>query len=202
MRRIVIVAALAAGLALPVALALPALAGAGSSVTLRLNDGFAVRGTSILCAVQISKSLLPGAKLVACFIATRQGPVPKSYTVALAVNGEVALGRIGKGGKVTIVLKKGGGTAVKQTPSNTQGKLYNASVGSTFLVKGTAITCAVAKQAFAGKSATTVACFKVNAAKKPRPNSYGIGITDGGAFLVHFDAKSKGAPIKIVQHGK
>ena len=196
MRRIVIAAALAAALALPVA------AGGANSATLRVNDGFAVRGTKILCAVEISKSLLPGAKLIDCFIATRQGPVPKSYTVALAVNGEVALGRVGKGGKLTVVLKKGGGTVTKQSPSNAQGKLYNASVGSTFIVKGTAITCAVARQKFSGKSAITVGCFKVNSAKKPRPGSYGIGITDGGAFVVRFDSKSKGVPIKIVQHGK
>jgi L-aminopeptidase/D-esterase-like protein len=197
MRRTFIVIALAA------ALALPAAAGAANTATLRLNDGFAVRGTSIVCAVQISKSLLPGAKLVDCFVATRKGAVPKSYTVALAVNGEVALGRVGSGGKVTIVLKKGGtGTVAKQSPSNAQGRLYNASVGSTFLVKGTAITCGVSRQTFAGKSAITVACFKVNSSKKPRPGSYGIGITDGGAFVAHFDSKSKGSPVKIVQHGK
>jgi hypothetical protein len=196
MRRLAIVAALAA------ALAVPAGAGAGSSFTLRLNDGFAVQGTSIVCAVQLSKTVLPGAKLVDCFVATKNGPVPKSYTVALATNGEVALGRVGTNGKVTIVLKKGGGTVTKQHSRAGAGRLYKATVGSVFLVKGTAITCGVAKQAFAGKKAVTVACFKVNATKKPRPNSYGIGITDGGAFLAHFDANSKGTPIKIVQHGK
>jgi len=196
MRRIAVVAALAA------TLALPAAAGAGSTATLRLNDGFAVTGTSIVCAVQLSKTLLPGEKLVDCFVATKTGPVPKSYTVALAVNGEVALGRIGKNGKVTIVLKKGGGTVTKQSSRAAAGRLYKASVGSTFLVKGTAITCGVAKQKFGGKQAITVACFKVGATKKPRPNSYGMGITDGGAFLLRFDAQSKGTPIKVVEHGK
>ena len=68
-------------------------------------------------------------------------------------------------------------------------------------MKGTAITCAVSKQKFGGTPATTVACFKVNPQKKPRANSYGIGITDGGAFLVHFDKKSKGSPVEVVQHG-
>jgi hypothetical protein len=197
MRRIVIAAALVAAL-----VALPSTAGAGSTATLRLNDGFAVQGTSIVCAVQLSHTLLPGAKLIDCFIATKKGPVPKSYTVALAVNGEVALGRIGPNGKVTIVMKKGGGTVTKASGRSGSGRLYKATVGSTFLVKGTAITCGVAKQAFSGKQAVTVACFKVGATKKPRPNSYGIGITDGGAFLAHFDANSKGTPIKIVQHGK
>ena len=196
MRRIVTAVALAA------ALAVPAAAGAGSSFTLRLNDGFAVQGTSIVCAVQLSKTLLPGAKLIDCFIATKTGPVPKSYTVALAVNGEVALGRVGTGGKVTVVLKQGGGAVTKQRPSSSPGRLYKAAVGSTFLVKGTAITCGVAKEPFGGKKVITVACFKVNASKKPRPNTYGIGITDGGAFVVRFDAKSKGIPVKVVVHGK
>jgi hypothetical protein len=63
------------------------------------------------------------------------------------------------------------------------------------------MTCGVSTEAFGGKKATTVACFKLNPARKPRANSYGIGITGGGAFLVHFDAKSKATPVKIVQHG-
>ena len=194
-RRLVILAALAAALALPVR------AGAGSSFTLRLNDGFVVKGTSIVCAVQISKSLLPGEKLVACYIATRQGLVAKSYVVALAVNGEVALGRVQKGGAVKVVMSRGGGGVVKTSPSSRKGRVYDAKLKSAFLVKGTAITCAVAKQKFGAKTATTVACFKVNRSKKPRPNSYGIGMTDGGAFLVKFGANSKASPIKIVQHG-
>jgi hypothetical protein len=185
------------------ALALPAAAGSAPTArAIRLNDGFAVKGSSIVCAVQLSETLLPGEKLVDCFISTRRGAVPKTYTVALAVNGEVALGRVGAKGKVAIVMKRGGGPVSKQSGSARQGRVYAADVGSAFLVKGTAITCAVAKQKFAGKSATTVACFKVNPSKKPWPNSYGVGITDGGAFLVHFDAKSKGSPIKIVLHGK
>ena len=196
MRRIWIATALLAA-----ALALPVRAGATTAITLRLNDGFVVKGTSIVCAVQLSKTLVPGEKLIDCFISTRAGAVPKTYTVVIAVNGEVALGQVQKGGGVKIVLKRGGGPGSKSAASSRKGRLYEAQVGTAVLVKGTAITCAVDKEKFGGKSATTVACFKVNASKKPRPNSYGIGITDGGAFLVHFDAKSKAAPIKIVQHG-
>ena len=197
MRRLTILAALAA------VLAVPGGAGAAAPITLRLNDGFVPTGTSIVCAVEVSRTLVPGAKLLNCFIATRKGPVVKTYTVALAVNGEVALGRVGAGGKVTVVMKRGGGGPVtRQSGNGNAGRVYRADIGSTFIVKGTAITCAVAKQTFAGKSAKVVACFKIDAAGKPRPNSYGIGITDGGAFIVHFDAKSKGTPIKIVQHGK
>ena len=93
MRRLVLVAALGAA-----TFALPAGAATAPSVTLRLNDGFVVKGTNIVCAVQLSKTLVPGAKLASCFLETRQGPVPKSYTVALAVNGEVAMGRVSKSG--------------------------------------------------------------------------------------------------------
>jgi hypothetical protein len=196
-RRFVILAALAAALALPVR------AGADTAVTLKLKDGFVVKGTSIVCAVELSKTLLPGEKIVECFIATRQGPVPKTYSVVLAVNGEVVLGRVAsKKGDLTIVMKRGGGPVKKQSDTTRQGRVYQAKVGSAFLVKGTAITCAVAKQKFGGKDATTIACFKVNRSKKPRPNTFGIGITDGGAFLVHFNAKSKGSPVKVVEHGR
>src|SRR5581483_11410671 len=181
-------------------LAVPTGANAAAPITLRLNDGFVPQGTSIVCAVELSRTLVPGAKLLNCFIATRTGAVPKTYTVALAVNGEVALGRVGAKGKVTVILKKGGvGPVVKQSANgNYVGKVYRATLGSTFIVKGTAISCAVANQKFAGKAATVVACFKLGTNGKPRPNSYGIGITDGGAFIVHFDARSKATPIKIV----
>jgi hypothetical protein len=196
MRRALVVTALAAA-----ALALPAGAATVLSTTLRLNDGFVVKGTDIVCAVQLSKTLVPGAKLTSCFLETRQGPVAKSYTVALATNGEVALGRVSKSGKVTVVKKLGGGPVTKQAGRSAPGKVYEAKVGSVFLVKGTAMTCAVTKQKFAGKLTTTVGCFKLSQDKKPQPNSYGIGITGGGAFLVHFDAKSKGAPLVVVRHG-
>jgi hypothetical protein len=80
--------------------------------------------------------------------------------------------------------------------------LHEVGLDTAVLVKGTAITCAVSKQKFGGKAAPTVACFKVNPEKKPRANSWGVGITDGGAFIVHFDKNSKGSPVKLVQHGK
>ncbi len=166
----------------------------------RLGDEFVVENTHLLCAVQISRSLIPGDKVLACFYATANGPVPKTYTVALAVNGEAALGRIEAGGKLKVVMTRGG-SGPRQGGVERQGKLYRVGVGAALFLKGTAITCAVAKQKFAGKSATTVGCFKVNTSQKPRPNSYGFGITDGGAFLVHFDARSKGTPVKIVRHG-
>jgi hypothetical protein len=197
MRRAFIAAAL-----LVAVLALPTGAGAVNSITLRLGDEFAVNKTHLLCAVQISKSLIPGEKLVACFYATAKGPVPKTYTVALAVNGEAALGRIGSNGKLQVVMKRGGSPGPRQGGTERQGALHAVGLGTALLVKGTAIACAVNKQKFGGKAATTVVCFKLNASKKPRPGSYGIGITDGGAFIVRFDAKSKAIPVKIVAHGK
>ena len=129
--------------------------------------------------------------------ANRSGAVPKTYEVALGVDGEVALARAQKGAPASIILRRRPSVVSARTP-----RLYLLVPGDGATVKGTAITCAVGRQKFGGKPATTVACFKVSASKKPQPNSYGIGITDGGAFLVHFDAKSKGTPIKIVQHGK
>jgi hypothetical protein len=185
-----------------VAVALPGAAAAGT-ITLRLGDAFAVRQTHVLCAVQISKTLVPGQKLVACYFWGPNGPVPKTYSVALAVNGEAALGRVGTNGKLKVVTTRGRTTSVpSQQASSRKGTLRQVGLKTALLVKGTAITCVVGTQKFGGKATRTVACFKVNQAKKPRPNTYGIGITDGGAFLVHFDAKSKGSPVEIVEHGK
>jgi hypothetical protein len=203
MRRMFIaVALLTAALALPAAAG--AGAGAGSSITLRLGDGFAVKKSNILCAVQISHTLVPGQKLIACYFFGPKGPVAKTYTVGLAVNGKVGLGRVGKDGKLEVVTTRGGGGGSAPAPPlrERKGTLRQVGLGTAVLVKGTAITCAVSTQKFGGKPARTVGCFKVNQEKKPRPNSWGIGITDGGAFLVHFDKNSKGSPVKVVLHGK
>jgi hypothetical protein len=195
MRRLLLTLAAAAVAAL-------ALVGAASSrsaklIQLQINDGFTVKGTHILCEVETSKTLIPGVKVIGCVFALRNGAVPKTYEVALGVDGQVALARVNKGAPATIVLRRKVSVVTARTP-----RLYYLASGDAATVKGTAITCGVNRQKFSGKLAITVACFKINASKKPRPNSYGMGITDGGAFLVHFDAKSKGAPIKIVAHGK
>jgi hypothetical protein len=187
------------------ALALAAPAGAVSRVALGLDDEFAVKNTHILCTVQISKTFLPGQKILACFYATTKGPVPKSYAVALSVNGEVALGKVEKNGTPRVVMTRkpasGKGSAgVVRHPAKP--KLYAVGLNAAVFVKGTAMTCGVSRQKIAGKQVVVVGCFKVDKSKKPRADSYGIGITDGGAFLVHFDSKSKGTPIKIVEHGK
>src|SRR6478672_7391682 len=113
MRRMFIAVAL-----LIAALALPAGAGAGdaSSITLRLGDGFAVKKSNILCAVQISHTLVPGQKLIACYFFGPKGPVAKTYTVGLAVNGKVGLGRVGKDGKLEVVTTRGGGGGSAPAP--------------------------------------------------------------------------------------
>jgi len=181
------------------ALVLAAPAGAASVVTLHVNDEFGVKGTHILCAVQISKTLVPGQKLVACFYATSKGPVAGSYTTALAVNGEVALAKIGTNGKAKIVTSRKPAVVTRHAANP---KLYAVGVDTVLTVKGTAITCGVRNEKYGTKTAITVGCFKVNAQKKPRPGSYGFGFTDGGAFLVHYDSKSNAVPIKVVEHGK
>jgi hypothetical protein len=163
-----------------------------------------VKKSHILCAVQISKSLVPGKKLVACFWvgSPNSGPAPKTYGVALAVNGEAVLAKVGADGQIKIVKRVGGKPGPKQGPLARTGKLFAVGVGSALQVKGSAIRCAVAKQSFGTKKkVTAVGCFKVGDNGKPRPNSYGISITDGGALLVHFDARSKGSPVEVAQHG-
>jgi hypothetical protein len=198
-RRIVMGAAL-----LTAALGLSAAAWGAAPVTLRVNDEFAVKKSHMLCAVEISKTLVPGKKLVACFVVANPtaGPAPKTYSVALAVNGEAVLAKVGAGGQITIVKKFGGRPGPSARPLGRKGELFKVGVGAALAVKSSAIRCGVTTQKFGGKKAKTVGCFKVGANGKPRPNSYGIGITDGGAFIVHFDANSKGSPVEVVQHGK
>ncbi len=195
MRRAIFALAAAATVALAVAAA--GSARSAKIVQLQMNDGFTVKGTHVLCEVETSKVLIPGVKVIGCVFANRNGAVPKTYEVALGVGGQVALARVNKGAPASIVLRRKPSVVSTRTP-----RLYYLASGDGITVKGTAITCAVGRQKFSGKLATTVACFKIAASKKPRPGSYGIGITDGGAFVVHFDAKSKGSPIKVVVHGK
>jgi len=197
-RTFIVVALLTAALVLPAA----GTGAAGKAITLRLGDGIAVKKTHILCAVQISHTLVPGQKLIACYFYGPKGPQPKTYAVGLAVNGVAALGRVGTDGKLQVVTTRGGGSAPSAGAKEREGQLHEVGLDTAVLVKGTAITCAVSTQKFGGQPARTVACFKVNPKKKPRANSWGVGITDGGAFIVHFDKHSKGAPVKLVQHGK
>ena len=167
-------------------------------IQLRLRDGFVVKDTHILCAVELSKTLIPGVKVMGCEFATTTGAVPKTYEVVLGVNGAVVMARVGKGGAPSIVFRR--------TPSvagaTTTPKLYAIASGDSVTVKGTAISCATTGKKSGAKNTIVVTCFKFDPSiGKARPNSYGIGITDGGAFIVHFDAKSKATPVKTAQHG-
>jgi hypothetical protein len=196
MRRTLLALAAAAAVAL-------LLAAAGSSrsakiVQLQIKDGFTVKDSHILCEVETSKTLIAGVKVVACVFASRTGAVPKTYEVALGVNGEVALAKVNKSGPASVVLRRKPSVRGAHTA-----RLYFVVSGDGVTVKGTAITCAINGKKSGSKNSIVVTCFKLDQSNgKGRPNSYGIGITDGGAFLVHFDAKSKGTPIKVVEHGK
>src|SRR5262249_8799550 len=103
-----------------VAVALPAGAGAVGTITLRLGGGVAGRQTHPLGAGQGSKTLVPGQKLVACYFWGPSGPVPKTYSVALAVDGKVALGRVGANGKLKVVTTRGGTTSVPPQQSSSR----------------------------------------------------------------------------------
>lgn len=193
-RTLLVLAAAALG-----ALALTAVASSRSAknVELRIQDGFAVKNTHILCEVEVSKSLIPGVKVIGCVFASRSGAVPKTYEAALGVNGAVALARVNQTGPPTVVYRK------PSVFGAASAKLYDLASGDSVTVKGTAITCVIAGKKSLTKNTIVVTCFKVDATTgKPRPNSYGFGITDGGAFIARFDAKSKAVPVKVVQHGK
>jgi hypothetical protein len=168
------------------------------TIQLRLRDGFVVKNTHILCAVEISHTLLPGTKVTGCEFANSKGAVPKTYEVVLGVDGSVAMAKVASGGALKPVFKRTPSVLGASGP-----RLYAISSGDGVTVKGTAITCATTGKKTAARNTIVVTCFKLNTATaKARPGSYGIGITDGGAFIVHFDAKSKPTPVKVAQHGK
>jgi hypothetical protein len=167
-------------------------------VELQVNDGFTVKNTHVVCAVETSKVLIPGVKVVGCEFANRQGAVPKTYEAALGVDGQVALARVRAGSPPLVVDHRKPSVLGARAP-----RLYYLVSGDSITVKGTAIICATAGKKSGTKNSIAVTCFKRDQSTgKARPNSYGIGITDGGAFIVHFDAKSKATPVKIVAHGK
>jgi len=168
------------------------------TIQLRLRDGFVVKDTHIVCAVEISHALLPGIKVMGCEFANSKGAVPKTYEVVLGVNGAVAMARVGSGAALKTVFKRTPSVLGASGP-----RLYEIASGDSATVKGTAITCATTGKKTGARNTIVVTCFKLNTATgKARPNSYGIGITDGGAFIVHFDAKSKPTAVKLAQHGK
>jgi len=187
------------------AIAVVALSGAAAGsarttkiVQLRLHDGFVVKDTHVLCAVVVSESLIPKTKVIACEFATRTGAVPKTYEVALGVNGEIALARVNKTGPATVVFRRTLSVVGAAEP-----KLYGLAPGDGVTIKGTALSCAINGKKTAKANTIAVTCFKLDLATgKARANSYGFGITDGGAFVVRFDAKARAKPVKVVEHGK
>jgi hypothetical protein len=186
--------------AIVVALAFAAAGGARSEKVVRigLHDEFAVRNTHILCEVEVSHTLIPGQELVGCaFLGPNQTPVPKTYAVALAVNGKVVLAKVQANGMPKVVYRR------PAVVGHTDPSLHILSAGDGVLVKGTSITCAVNKQNVGKTPFIVVSCFQIDLKTgKGKPNSYGVGITDGGAFVVRFDRKSKATPVKVVAHGR
>lgn len=172
---------------------------ATKTVTLKLGDEFVVKGTHILCTAQISRSLVRGRRLVGCAFASSNGPVPKTYAVGIAVNGEVVLAKVKADGSPEIVSRRKPAVA----GSAFAPRLYQLAPGDAVVLNESAIACATSRQQIsAGKKTIVVSCFLLEAGKdKAKPNTYGIGITDGGAFVIHFDAKSKPTIVQSKKHG-
>jgi hypothetical protein len=167
---------------------------ATKAVTLKLGDEFAVLKTHIICTAQISRTLVRGRKLIGCAFADRNGPVPKTYAVGLAVNGEAVLARVKADGTPQVVTRRKLSIARREAA-----KLYKLSPGDTVIVSGTPLACSI--NTSKGKP-ILVSCFLFDFKKNnARPNSYGIAITEGGAFLIRFDKNSKASIIKSAKHG-
>lgn len=164
---------------------------------LRLHDEFLVKGSHIVCAVGRSKVLIAGQELITCGFLNSKGPVPTSYAVALAANGHVVLARVRANGTPAIVMRR------PSVVSQAAARYYTLTTGDEAVVAGTALRCSIGQESVGATSDSVVTCFEFDrAARKPRANSYGTGITDLGAFIVHFNSKSKPVPIKVVEHGR
>jgi hypothetical protein len=190
------VAALLAAAAAGLVLAGPSGARPATKVvTLKLGDTFSVTGTHVVCTLQVSKALIPGQKLVGCGVADSKGPVVGSYTVALGVNGEVVIARVKPNRKSTAVVYRRKLSVAGRTATRD----YQIGPASLAYFTGTNIVCAVDKSS----AGVAVSCFPFSSATaNALPSTYGVGITNKLAYIVHFDAKSKAKAIKVLAHGR
>jgi hypothetical protein len=173
---------------------------ATKTITLKLGDEFVVKDTHIVCTAQISRTLVRGRRLIGCAFADSKGPVVKTYAVGLSVNGEAVLAKVKPDGTPQVVTRRK--PAVARREAATQPRLYRLAPGDSVLVNDSALACAINKQTIAKRSTIVISCFLFDVAKrKARSNSYGFGITDGGAFLVHFDKNSVPTIVTSKKHG-
>ena len=130
-----------AGATVGLALALPVEAGAAAPVVkLKIGDGFVVTGSHVVCAAQVSKTLLPGDRVIGCAYSDSKGPVVGTYEVALAANGLAAIAKVKTDGSPSVVYRR--------TPAvaGSQARIYNVKSGAVVFVTGTNIACSSASR--------------------------------------------------------
>ncbi len=155
-----------------------------------MGDGFVVAGTHTVCAAQVSKTLLPGDRVIGCAYSGSKGPVTGTYEVALAANGLAAIARVKTDGSPSVVYRR------KPAVAGSEAKVYTVKTGAVVFVTGTNIACSVSKSS----AGIATSCFPFSVSKaNALPETFGVGITDRIAYMVRFDSKSKSIPIKVLQ---
>jgi hypothetical protein len=183
--------AAAAGAAVGLALAVPAGADTATQVVkLKMGDGFVVTGTHVRCAAQVSKTLLPGDRVIGCAYSDSKGPVAGTYEVALAANGLAVIAKVKRDGSPSVVYRR------KPAAASSRTKVYRVKSGAVVFVSDTNIACSVSKSS----AGVATSCFPFSVARaNALPETFGVGITDRIAYMVRFDSKSKSIPIKVLQ---
>lgn len=178
-RRLSLVLAVLAGLAL----AAPSLAGARSAgepdQTVRIGDLVDVAGTKVGCFAARED----GKVGIVCAHLDRNGPVPKTYAAAIRGDGAVYGYVITAARKPRRIFERTPQVAAASLVLAGGGRTYELGVGKTFTLAGTRLACQIVNvtsgvaDVYKG---IKVGCFKAT------PGGYGIAVSDRFAGIFKF----------------
>lgn len=184
-------------LALAVPVSVLALAGVGGAtaaknVTLKLDDAFTVKGTSLLCPFARGTVHFAGKRAIGCVkMAAANVPAVGSYVAAVAEDGEVVVAKWTSKTTSKAVFRR------KLASRAGASGVYPGTVGDTYRAAGTDLACGITKSA----GQTLATCFKYDRGGV-KPNTYAVAITDAVAIVLKFDAQRRPKAVFNRQHGK
>lgn len=164
------------------ALAVPALAGArpvGVDTTIRVGDLVDVVGTKVGCF----GAREDGKVGVVCAHLDANGPIPKTYAVAIRADGNVFAYVITAKRKPKRIFTRAPQVATSPLELQGDGRTIDLGVGKTFALAGTRVACQILNvtsdvpRVFKG---IKVGCFKAT------PGGYGIAGSDRFAGIFKF----------------
>jgi hypothetical protein len=178
-------------------LLLPAGAGARHDtgpIVLPAGDSASYTGIRASCAA-VSRG--HGGKTligILCFEPAAQGSTlgpfePDSYQLRMKLNGLAQIVRVGSDGfSDEPVFSHPPGAAFGSYDLNVKNAIRIRSLDVGFVLGQTGVRCKGAVLGIAAPSERGIACALATPAGTPRPNSWGIVISDLAAYVVHFDA--------------